>query len=131
MMDMPKIKLTQMNPGMFMGKLFQLRDEIHLNHLRVNGPGSFAAHKALNKFYNGILDLTDKLIESYQGKYGIIDITIPSSSKSDSIKCLEELAKLTDDGAIYKMFKETWIQNQIDEISTLTYQTLYKLKNLK
>ena len=40
------------------------------------------------------------------------------------------LAKLTDDGNAYIMFKETWIQNQIDEISTLTYQTLYKLKNL-
>ena len=38
---------------------------------------------------------------------------------------------VADDGAVYKMFKETWIQNQLDEISTLTYQTLYKLKNLK
>jgi hypothetical protein len=130
-MEVPKIKLTQMNPEIFIGKLFQLRDEIHINHLRVTGPGSFAAHKALNKFYDGILDLTDSLIESYQGKYGIIEIVVPSASKSDSIKCLEELVKLTDDGAVYKMFKETWIQNQIDEISTLTYQTLYKLKNLK
>lgn len=130
-MDLPKLKLTQMTPKMFMGKLFQLRDEIHLNHLRVSGVGSYAAHKALNEFYDEILNLTDGLIESYQGKYGIIDIVIPSASKSDSIKCLEELAKLTDGGPAYKMFTETWIQNQLDEISALTYQTLYKLKNLK
>lgn len=130
-MEVPKVKLNSMKPGDFFGKLFQLRDEIHLNHLRVTGPGSFAAHAALNEFYSDVLDLIDGLVESYQGKYGIIDITIPSTSKGDSIKCLEELVKLTDGGSAYKMFSETWIQNQIDEISTLTYQTLYKLKNLK
>ena len=130
-MDIPKLKLNTVKPGDFFGKLFQLRDEIHLNHLRVTGPGSFAAHKALNEFYDSILDLTDGLIESYQGKYGIVDITIPSSTKGDSIKCLEELVKLTDGGSVYNMFSETWIQNQIDEISALGYATLYKLKNLK
>ena len=130
-MEVPKIKLNTMKPGDFFGKLFQLRDEIHLNHLRVTGPGSFATHSALNTFYSDVLDLIDGLIESYQGKYGIIEITIPSSKSGDSIKCLEELVKLTDGGSAYSMFTETWIQNQIDEISTLGYQTLYRLKNLK
>jgi len=130
-MEVPKIKLNTMKPGDFFGKLFQLRDEIHLNHLKVTGPGSFAAHSALNGFYSDVLDLIDSLVESYQGKYGIIDITIPSSKSGDSIKCLEELVKLTDGGSAYSMFTETWIQNQIDEISTLGYQTLYRLKNLK
>lgn len=130
-MDVPKIKLNTMKPGDFFGKLFQLRDEIHLNHLKVTGPGSFAAHSALNGFYTDVLDLIDGLVESYQGKYGIIEITIPSAKSGDSIKCLEELVKLTDGGSAYSMFTETWIQNQIDEISTLGYQTLYRLKNLK
>lgn len=130
-MEVPKIKLNTMKATDFFGKLFQLRDEIHLNHLKVTGPGSFAAHSALNGFYSDVLDLIDGLVESYQGKYGIIDITIPSSKSGDSIKCLEELAKLTDGGAAYSMFSETFIQNQIDEITTLTYSTLYKLRNLK
>lgn len=130
-MEVPKIKLNTMKPGDFFGKLFQLRDEIHLNHLRVTGPGSFAAHSALNGFYSDVLDLIDSLVESYQGKYGIIEITISNAKSGDSIKCLEELVKLTDGGSAYSMFTETWIQNQIDEISALTYQTLYKLKNLK
>jgi len=130
-MNIPNLKLNKIKPEDFFGKLFQLRDEIHLNHLRVTGPGSFAAHMALNSFYEDILELLDGLVESYQGKYGIIDINIPSSSKGDSIKCLEELVKITDGGSAYTMFSETWIQNQLDEISTLTYQTLYKLKNLK
>ena len=29
------------------------------------------------------------------------------------------------------LFKESWIQNQLDEICALFAQTLYKLKNLK
>lgn len=130
-MDIPKLKLNTMKPTDFFGKLFQLRDEIHLNHLKITGPGSFATHLALKEFYEEILDLTDSLIESYQGKYGVIDITIPSSKSGDSIKCLEELVKMTDQGSVYLLFHESYLRNQIDEISTLGYSTLYKLKNLK
>ena len=128
-----KIKATNsvVKEGEFFGKLFQIRDQMHINHLRITGVGSYAGHKALNEFYDAILGLTDSLIESYQGKYGIIEITVPASTKSDAIATLEELAKLTDNGSAYSMCKETWIQNQMDEITTLTYQTLYKLKNLK
>ena len=117
--------------GDFFGKLFQIRDQIHLTHLNVSGIGSYAAHKALNEFYDELLDLLDTLIESYQGKYDLVDISIPASEKVDPITALEDLTSLTDSGMAYIMFKETWIQNQIDEISTLAYQTLYKLKNLK
>lgn len=130
-MEVPKLKLNSMKPTDFFGKLFQLRDEIHLNHLSIKGPGAYATHIALGSYYEELLDLIDILVESYQGKYGIIELSIPSATKGDSIKCLEELAKLTDGGSAYSMFSETWIQNQIDEISTLTYQSLYKLKNLK
>ena len=127
---------TQINkqtnkPAEFFGKLFQIRDQMHINHLRISGIGSYAGHMALGSFYDGLLDLVDTLIESYQGKYGIMDITIPSSSKTEPIATLKDLAKLTDGGSAYSMFKETWLQNQIDEISTLAYQTIYKLENLK
>lgn len=134
-MEIPTPKFsTTMLPKDFFGKLFQIRDGIHLRHLYPTSPkllGSGWEHKALNDFYESILDLTDGLIESYQGKYGLIDITIPSTSKMDSISTLKELAKLTDDGKAYSLFKESWIKNQLDEISKLTYQTLYKLENLK
>jgi len=127
----PSLKSSIMNPEQFFGKLFQIRDQIHLRHLRVSGIGSYATHKALNEFYDEILDLTDSLIESYQGKYGIVNITIKESKDIDAISLLKELVSLTDGGSAYKMFKETWLQNQLDEISALTYQTLYKLQNLK
>lgn len=127
----PSLKSSTMNPEQFFGKLFQIRDQIHLKHLKVSGAGSYAQHVALNEFYDGILDLTDSLIESYQGKYGIINITIKESKDTDAISLLKELASLTDGGSVYKMFKETWIQNELDTITKLTYQTLYKLQNLK
>lgn len=130
-MTIPKLKTNISTPNEFFGRLFQLRDQIHLIHLRVTGVGSYAAHKALNEFYDSILNLTDGLIESYQGKYGIITLKVKESSEGDAISLLKELALLTDGGSVYNMFKETWIQNQIDEISALTYSTLYKLQNLK
>lgn len=129
-----EIKLSQgkgLSKEEFFGRLFEIRDQIHLRHLRVAGSGSYAQHVALNEFYDGILGLLDDLIESYQGKYGIVSIKINQTKDEEPITLLENLVKLTDGGQVYSMFKETWIQNQIDEISTLAYKTLYKLKNLK
>lgn len=130
-MKLPITKKESTSPNEFFGKLFQIRNQIHLTHLKVTGVGSYASHKALNEFYDGVLGLTDSLIESYQGKYGIIDITVPEAKAGDAISIIQSLASLTDGGSVYTSFKETWIQNQIDEISALCYSTLYKLKNLK
>ena len=123
-----KFTTTELTKEAFFGSLFQIRDKMHLNHLKTK---SYSEHKTLNKFYDGILDLTDSLIESYQGKYGIINISIPAAITSDSIADIAKLASLTDGGSVYNLFKDTFIQNQLDEISTLCYTTLYKLKNLK
>jgi hypothetical protein len=49
--------------------LFHSRTQAHILHLQTD---SFAAHKALNAYYDGIVPLVDKYVESYQGKYGII-----------------------------------------------------------
>lgn len=122
-------------PSEFFGKLFQIRDQIHMRHLKPSNPGglgSFAEHKALNDFYDEILDLTDSLIESYQGKYGLLNITVlTSNSNIDPIQTITDLCKLTDGGSVYQILKDTWLQNQCDEISQLGYQTLYKLRYLK
>jgi hypothetical protein len=123
-----EFKSTKIKPEDFFGSLFNIRNQAHLLHLSTK---SFSQHKALNDFYEEILDLTDGLIESYQGKYGILNITIPSTVYKDPIILIKELAKMTDGGAVYNSFKESWVLNQLDEISTLCYETLYKLENLK
>ena len=53
--------------GHCLSELMNVRTSIHQLHLTITGPGSYAAHKALNKFYDAIPDLVDTLVEGYQG----------------------------------------------------------------
>ena len=50
-------------------KILHSRNQVHIFHLQTK---SYAEHIALNEFYDGVLGLFDGLIESYQGKHGII-----------------------------------------------------------
>lgn len=36
---------------------------------------SFSEHKALGKLYDGLVDLTDSLVETYQGKYERLNVS--------------------------------------------------------
>ena len=68
---------------------FHSRTQAHVFHLRVKGPGAYAAHKALQDYYDGIVDLIDGLVESYQGKYGLIEFknvsNIDNNAEADNI----------------------------------------------
>ena len=65
-------------------KLFESRQVAHNVHLQTK---SYSLHKALNSFYDDILDHADTFIETYQGQYGILtgyeklDITPLDESK--------------------------------------------------
>lgn len=92
---------------------------------------SYAVHKALNKFYDGILDLTDGLVESVSGIHGRpmkyqIDSPVDYKNPEQVIKyfksCYNMIEKERKD-----IYQETWIQNQVDEISALFASTLYLL----
>lgn len=112
-------------------KLFALRDAIHLVHLRPTNPGQLGSgwqHSVLGSFYGSLLDLLDGLIESYQGKYGLLSISIPASNVVSAYDQIQETAKMLE---TQKVFTDTWIINQVDTIIELCYSTLYKLKNLK
>lgn len=110
-----------MAPGKFIGMLFQSRDMMHLMHLKTE---SFAEHKALNAYYDGILELTDNFTESYFGYYGRVDISIPQSTAEDAITHLKSLAKTIDSE---RENYPTCLQNILDEMSSLVYKTLYLL----
>lgn len=109
----------------FFGKLFQIRDVMHLTHLKVN---SNAKHVALNEFYDEFLDLTDTLIESYQGEFGIQSIEIPASKAQEPTAYLKTVVELLKSSA--PLFKDSDYLNIIDEMKTLTKRTLYKLQYL-
>jgi len=110
-----------MAPAKFIGMLFQSRDMMHLMHLKTE---SFAEHKALNAYYDGILELTDGVTESYFGYYGRLDISIPQSTAEDAITHLKSLAKTID---AERDNYPSCLQNILDEMSALVYKTLYLL----
>jgi len=92
---------------------------------------SYAVHKALGKFYEGILDLTDGLIESVSGIYGRpthyqIDSPVDYKSPEQVVKYFKSVYN-TIQKERKDIYEETWIQNQVDEIATLFAKTLYLL----
>jgi hypothetical protein len=112
-------------------KLLNSRNQVHIFHLQVK---DYAQHMALNGYYDGIGDLVDGVVESYQGKYDIITGYSSEEYKDfDSnetvIGYLKGLAN--DVESVRKQTKESFIQNQLDTISELLYSTIYKLRFLK
>jgi hypothetical protein len=107
--------------GKFIGMLFQSRDAMHIAHLQTT---SFAEHKALNGYYDGILDLTDKFTEVYFGRYKRIEIVIPESKNMSAVEHLKEMQQLID-GERTNYTSE--LQNIMDEMLSLVNKTLYLL----
>jgi hypothetical protein len=105
--------------------------QVHVFHLQTK---TYSEHKALQKYYEGIDGIVDGLVESYQGKYGIIesyksyDITSYKSTES-TIKYLQDLCKKIE--SLRDCCKDSYIQNQIDAVCELINNTLYKLRFLK
>ena len=110
-----------MAPNKFLGILFQSRDMMHLTHLDTT---SFAEHKALNAYYDGILDLTDSFTEKLFGRSGRLSIIIPESKKQDAITHLKGLQ------TIIEAERDNYasdLQNIMDEMLGLVNKTLYLL----
>jgi high-affinity Fe2+/Pb2+ permease len=111
--------------------LLHSQTQVHIFHLQTK---SYAEHKALQKYYEGIDALVDGLIESYQGKYDVI--TQYNSVKNEDYKSSEQVIKYFKalDSMVEKnrkSVKESFLQNQIDTVQELIFSTLYKLRFLK
>jgi len=110
-----------METGKFIGTLFQSRDMMHIQHLQTT---SFAEHKALGGYYDGILDLTDSFTEVYFGRNKRIPIVIPESKVANAADHLKSMQK-TIDGERNNYPSE--LQNIMDEMLALINKTLYIL----
>lgn len=111
--------------------LFHSRTQVHIFHLQTP---SFAEHKALNDFYDEIVDLVDGLVESHQGKYGIMKgyLNFNLHDYESSEQVISYLESLSDKVSVLrKDIQDSYIQNQIDNVEELIQSTLYKLKFLK
>ena len=114
----------------FISTLFASREQAHIFHLQTT---SYAAHKALQGYYEDIVDLVDTYVESYQGRYGILKGYKPSNTilEDDStVSYFMGLQKFVDE-IRGQLPQDGELNNTIDEIAGLISSTIYKLKFLK
>jgi hypothetical protein len=88
-----------MNPEFLklMSYLLHSATQVHIFHLQTT---SYAEHKALNKYYDEIVGLTDGLIETFQGKYDILRDyeNYALDNYKDYTPLYKEMNVLNDDG---------------------------------
>jgi len=95
---------------------------------------SYSEHKALNEYYDEIVDLIDGLIESWQGTHGLIK----KYKNFEYMEYVDNKATIAYFTELYDIIQklrqdieESWIQNQIDNVCELISTTIYKLTYLK
>lgn len=103
---------------------------IHQLHLKITGPGSFSAHKALNEFYDGMPGLVDAVAEQYQGaREKLLDFPAVSPYKCGSVQeAISHMKELyTEVDQLQKIMPFSEVVNQLDEVKSLIASTKYKL----
>lgn len=107
-----------------------LTTSMHQLHLKITGPGSFSAHKALNEFYDGMPGLVDAVAEQYQGAREKL-LTYPEvepykcNTVQEAIAHMKEL--YNEIVELQKIMPFSEIVNQLDEMKSLIASTKYKL----
>ncbi len=113
----------------YIGTLMQSRNQAHIYHLQSS---SYAQHKALQKYYEEIVDLIDGLVESYQGMHGILrGYKMAGTIKEDDnpVMYFEGLCRFVST-IRGQLPQDSFLVNQYDEVSALIQSTKYKLKFL-
>ncbi len=98
-------------------RLLDSQRQTHIFHLQTK---SFAEHKALQDYYDAIGGLVDGVVESYQGKYGILTgwKSVGTQEYQSSEQVISYLKSLADEVAkVFSIVKDTYIQNQLDEVT--------------
>ena len=109
----------------FIGLFFLARDVTHSVHLNTR---SYSKHKALQKFYENIIDLADSFAEAYQGRHGLVGpISLMSAKKtSNVVEFLEnQLAEIESVRYDVCDKEDAPVQNLIDGIIELYLSPLY------
>jgi hypothetical protein len=106
----------------------------HRLHLKVKGDGSYAAHKALGNFYEGLHDQADTLVEGYQGVCEKLlsykDSPIRTlDTVSDAIGYLRDMYNMVN--KLQGMMPYSEIVNNLDLVKDSINSTKYKLLFLK
>lgn len=107
-----------------------LTTSMHQLHLKITGPGSYSAHKALNEFYDGMPDLVDAVAEQYQGaREKLLDFPVVPAYKCGSVQeAISHMKDLYNEVVqLQKIMTFSEVTNQLDEVKSLISATKYKL----
>ena len=114
--------------GKFIGVLMSSREQAHVFHLTTK---SFAAHKALQAYYEAIVPLLDSYAETYMGKSKktITGLTPYINRKiyTDSRLARAYFVKLAKTIKGLRLPKDPYLDNIRQEIDALVRQTMYML----
>jgi high-affinity Fe2+/Pb2+ permease len=116
------------NVALFAATLLHSATNTHFFHWSTN---SFSQHKALQKYYEGIVDLVDSYVEAYMGCYEQIK-KFPSvyHQPKEPLAYLTSLKKFVDEAA-QDLPQEQALINIMASIAELIDSTIYKLKYLR
>lgn len=107
------------------GLLFKARNDAHITHL-MNKDRTMATHKALEAFYDAVVDLADGFIETSLVWYPVDDICVEESCCiKNPVQYFKNLYAQIE--KLRGQYKESFLQNQIDEMQTLISETIYRL----
>ena len=115
-------------------ELMNARNSFHKLHLKVTGEGSYAAHKALNTFYDQLPDFVDTLMEGYQGvaeKILVCKDVAPRTldNVADGVSYLRDIYAMITKLQAKLPYSE--IVNNLDLVKDAINSTKYKLLFLK
>lgn len=113
----------------FIAQSMAVRTAAHLLHLQ---SASYAQHKALQKFYEGLVDFIDAYAEVYQGLNGVIKsypqkappLDTPLTLLTGYLELIKEEQEEDDE-------ESEALSNILAEIEQLTLTSIYKLRFLK
>jgi hypothetical protein len=106
----------------------------HKLHLKIKGDGSYAAHKALGDFYDGLHDFADTLVEGYQGATEKLlsykDMPIRTlDTVADAVAYLRDMHNSIN--KLQGMMPYSEIVNNLDLVKDAINSAKYKLLFLK
>jgi len=110
----------------YVGLLMNSRTQAHAFHLTTS---SFAEHKALQAYYEGIVPLLDSWAEAYMGKYGRLRrVSLNKRFMKDPTKAKAYFKSLLARVRAIRLPRgDTYLKNIQDEIVALIRSTLYML----
>ena len=115
-------------------ELMNAATSFHKLHLKIQGLGSYAGHKALNEIYDAMPGHADDLIEGFQGAAEkILDLpnTMPRTLNSveEALSYLRDLASQVD--SLQAIMPYSQIVNELDNVKSSIDSVKYKLLFLK